>query len=206
MAHPAGALRELVCQWWQQTAGMQAEIFFTPGVADLGRSVAFTVTASAGRRRASWARSSTTTTGADGTIAIFTLYRGLLLMLYERANLAKDANRRQAAQLHRFQPGYPRPVEGGGRRVAPAGPSCRATLRWDPPRSPRSGSSRGTSPIPMVICSRSPGTPSQQNQSDVLAHSPALAGEVLGLFSGELPRKEPVDWPTSIRYLSRSRM
>jgi uncharacterized protein len=31
-------------------------------------------------------------TGADGTIAAFTLDDGLLLMLYERANLAKDAS------------------------------------------------------------------------------------------------------------------
>ena len=31
-------------------------------------------------------------TGADGTIAMFTLDGGLLLALYERANLAKDAS------------------------------------------------------------------------------------------------------------------
>ena len=73
---------------------MQAEIFFiTLGVADLGRSVAFY------RDGLGWPMEGIVgqefhddVTGADGTIAIFTLDGGLLLMLYERANLAKDAS------------------------------------------------------------------------------------------------------------------
>jgi len=73
---------------------MQAEIFFiTLGVADLGRSVAFY------RDGLGWPTEGILgqefhddVTGAEGTIAIFTLDGGLLLMLYERANLAKDAS------------------------------------------------------------------------------------------------------------------
>jgi uncharacterized protein len=73
---------------------MQAKIFFiTLAVDDLDRSVAFY------RDGLGWPTGGITgqqfhddVTGADGTIAMFTLDGGLMLMLYERANLAKDAS------------------------------------------------------------------------------------------------------------------
>jgi uncharacterized protein len=72
---------------------VQAKIFFiTLAVDDLNRSVAFY------RDGLGWPTEGISgqefhdeVTGADGTIAMFTLDDGLLLMLYERANLAKDA-------------------------------------------------------------------------------------------------------------------
>jgi catechol 2,3-dioxygenase-like lactoylglutathione lyase family enzyme len=72
---------------------MRAKIFFiTLAVADLERSVAFY------RDGLGWPTEGIVgqqfhdeITGADGTIAFFTLDGGLLLGLYERANLAKDA-------------------------------------------------------------------------------------------------------------------
>jgi len=73
---------------------MQAKIFFiTLAVDDINRSVAFY------RDGLGWPSESIVgqefhdeVTGADGTIAIFTLEDGLLLTLYERTNLAKDAS------------------------------------------------------------------------------------------------------------------
>jgi uncharacterized protein len=73
---------------------MRAKIFFiTLAVDDFGRAVAFY------RDGLGWPTEGTVgqefhdeLTGADGTIAIFTLDDGLLLTLYERANLAKDAS------------------------------------------------------------------------------------------------------------------
>ncbi len=72
---------------------MQAKIFFiTLAVDDLDRSVAFY------RDGLGWPTDGIVgqefhdeVTGADGTIAFFKLDGGLLLGLYERANLAKDA-------------------------------------------------------------------------------------------------------------------
>ncbi len=72
---------------------MRAKIFFiTLAVADLDRSVAFY------RDGLGWPTEGIVgrefhdeVTGAEGTIAFFTLDGGLLLGLYERANLAKDA-------------------------------------------------------------------------------------------------------------------
>ena len=72
---------------------MRAKIFFiTLAVADLDRSVAFY------RDGLGWPTEGIVgrefhdeVTGADGTIAFFTLDGGLMLGLYERANLAKDA-------------------------------------------------------------------------------------------------------------------
>jgi catechol 2,3-dioxygenase-like lactoylglutathione lyase family enzyme len=72
---------------------LQAKIFFiTLAVDDLDRSVAFY------RDGLGWLTEGIAgqdfhdeVTGADGTIAFFTLDGGLLLGLYERANLAKDA-------------------------------------------------------------------------------------------------------------------
>lgn len=72
---------------------MRAEIFFiTLAVDDLERSVAFY------RDGLGWPTHGVVgqqfhdeVTGADGTIAIFTLAGGLQLALYERTNLAKDA-------------------------------------------------------------------------------------------------------------------
>ena len=72
---------------------MQAKIFFiTLAVDDLDRSVAFY------RDGLGWPTEGIVgqefhdeVTGADGTIAFFKLDGGLLLGLYERANLAKDA-------------------------------------------------------------------------------------------------------------------
>jgi uncharacterized protein len=81
-----------------QTCGrgmtVRAKIFFiTLAVDDLNRSVAFY------RDGLGWPTEGIVgqefhdeVTGADGTIAIFTLDDGLLLMLYERVNLAKDAS------------------------------------------------------------------------------------------------------------------
>ena len=73
---------------------MRAKIFFiTLAVDDLGRSVAFY------RDGLGWPTEGIVgqefhdeVTGADGTIAFFTLETGLLLGLYERDNLAKDAS------------------------------------------------------------------------------------------------------------------
>ena len=74
---------------------MRAKIFFiTLAVEDLSRAVAFY------RDGLGWPTEGIVgqqfhdeVTGADGTIAIFTLNDGLLLTLYERTNLAKDASR-----------------------------------------------------------------------------------------------------------------
>ena len=74
--------------------GMRAKIFFiTLAVDDLGRSVAFY------RDGLGWPTEGIVgqefhdeVTGADGTIAFFTLDGGLTLGLYERTNLAKDAS------------------------------------------------------------------------------------------------------------------
>jgi uncharacterized protein len=73
---------------------LQAKIFFiTLAVDDLDRSVAFY------RDGLGWPTEGIVgqefhdeATGADGTIAFFKLEGGLLLGLYERANLAKDAS------------------------------------------------------------------------------------------------------------------
>jgi uncharacterized protein len=73
---------------------MRAKIFFiTLAVDDLDRAVAFY------RDGLGWPTEGIVgrefhdeLTGADGTIAIFTLDDGLLLTLYERTNLAKDAS------------------------------------------------------------------------------------------------------------------
>jgi catechol 2,3-dioxygenase-like lactoylglutathione lyase family enzyme len=73
---------------------MDAKIFFiTLAVQDLDRSLAFY------RDGLGWPTEGIVgqefhdeVTGADGTIAIITLEGGLLLTLYERANLAKDAS------------------------------------------------------------------------------------------------------------------
>jgi uncharacterized protein len=73
---------------------VQAKIFFiTLAVEDLNRAVAFY------RDGLGWPTEGIVgqefhdaVTGADGTIAIFTLDGGLLLMLYARTNLAKDAS------------------------------------------------------------------------------------------------------------------
>jgi catechol 2,3-dioxygenase-like lactoylglutathione lyase family enzyme len=75
-------------------AVLQAKIFFiTLAVDDLDRSVAFY------RDGLGWPTDGIVgqefhdeVTGADGTIAFFKLDGGLLLGLYERANLAKDAS------------------------------------------------------------------------------------------------------------------
>jgi uncharacterized protein len=75
-------------------AAMRAKIFFiTLAVDDLDRAVAFF------RDGLGWPTEGIVgrefhdeLTGADGTIAIFTLDDGLLLTLYERTNLAKDAS------------------------------------------------------------------------------------------------------------------
>ena len=73
---------------------MRAKIFFiTLAVDDLGRSLAFY------RDGLGWPTQGVVgqefhdeLTGADGTIAAFTLDDGLMLKLYERANQAKDAS------------------------------------------------------------------------------------------------------------------
>ena len=73
---------------------LQAKIFFiTLAVDDLDRSVTFY------RDGLGWPTEGIVgqefhdeVTGADGTIAFFTLETGLLLGLYERTNLAKDAS------------------------------------------------------------------------------------------------------------------
>jgi catechol 2,3-dioxygenase-like lactoylglutathione lyase family enzyme len=95
---------------------MRAKIFFiTLAVDDLGRSVAFY------RDGLGWPTEGIVgqefhdeVTGADGTIAFFTLDGGLMLGLYERTNLAKDASL-PAAQFHRVQLGRPRHIAGRGR-------------------------------------------------------------------------------------------
>jgi catechol 2,3-dioxygenase-like lactoylglutathione lyase family enzyme len=77
-----------------QEVGMRAKVFFiTLAVDDLERSVAFY------RDGLGWPTEGIVgrqfhdeLTGADGTIAFFALEGGLLLGLYERTNLAKDAS------------------------------------------------------------------------------------------------------------------
>jgi len=64
-------------------------------------------------------------TGADGTIAIFTLDGGLLLTLYERTNLAKDAS---------LPPG--RPVPPSSAWASPPSPARRSTGCSPRPRPP----------------------------------------------------------------------
>jgi len=78
----------------ERISRMDAKIFFiTLAVDDLDRSLAFY------RDGLGWPTEGIVgqefhdeVTGADGTIAIFTLDGGLLLTLYERTNLAKDAS------------------------------------------------------------------------------------------------------------------
>ena len=73
---------------------MRAKVFFiTLAVADLHRSIAFY------RDGLGWPSEGIVgeqfhdqITGADGTIAMFKLDDGMLLMFYERGNLAKDAS------------------------------------------------------------------------------------------------------------------
>jgi hypothetical protein len=107
---------------------MRAKIFFiTLAVADLRRPAGFY------RDGLGWPTEGfigqefhDQDTGADGTIALFTLDGGLMLILHERANLAKDASLPPGPpQLHRVQRGYPRRIAGSGGRGAPARRSCR---------------------------------------------------------------------------------
>ena len=63
-------------------------------------------------------------TGADGTIAFFKLDGGLLLGLYERANLAKDAGLTLGPPSStELQPGPPRRIPGRSR------PGCSSRYR-----------------------------------------------------------------------------
>jgi uncharacterized protein len=73
---------------------MQAKIIFvTLGVDDLDRSVAFYRDGLGWQTEGIVARElHDEITGADGTIALFVLETGPLLALYERLNLAKDAD------------------------------------------------------------------------------------------------------------------
>jgi predicted lactoylglutathione lyase len=73
---------------------MQAKIIFvTLGVDDLERSVAFYRDGLGWQTEGIVARElHDEITCADGTIALFVLETGLLLALYERLNLAKDAD------------------------------------------------------------------------------------------------------------------
>ena len=73
---------------------MQAKIIFvTLGVDDLERSVAFYRDGLGWQTEGIVARElHDEITGADGTIALFVLETGLLLAVYERLNLAKDAD------------------------------------------------------------------------------------------------------------------
>ena len=73
---------------------MQAKIIFvTLGVDDLERSVAFYRDGLGWQTEGIVARElHDEITGADGTIALFVLETSLLLALYERLNLAKDAD------------------------------------------------------------------------------------------------------------------
>ena len=118
---------------------MRAKVFFiTLAVDDLGRSLAFywddlgwPTQGVAGQEFHD------ELTGADGTIAIFTLDDGLTLMLYERANLAKDASLPAGpAQLHRVQPRHPRRVPRGGRPAAHPGPGRRRHRHRTRPHAP----------------------------------------------------------------------
>ena len=145
---------------------MRAKIFFvTLALADLGRSVAFH------RDGLGWPTEGIVgqefhdeVTGADGTIAFFTFDGGLMLGLYARANLAKDAS---------LPPGPPSSTKSASvsspdRRQRSTGCSGKlkpsAARRQHPPTCARSGSTRGTSPIPMVICSRLVGTPTSRTE------------------------------------------
>ena len=103
---------------------MRAKIFFiTLAVDDLDRSVAFY------RDGLGWPTEGIVgqefhdeVTGADGTIAFFTLDGGLLLGLYERDQPGQGRQPAgRAAQLHRVQPGRPRHIAGRGRPAARTG-------------------------------------------------------------------------------------
>ena len=151
---------------------MRAKIFFvTLAVADLGRSVAFH------RRGLGWPTEGIVgqefhdeVTGADGTIAFFTLDGGLMLGLYARAN----SPRTPACRPDR--PAQPSSawVSPPDRRQRSTG--CSGTSKPPAARSPhppicaRSAFTPGISPIPTVICSRSPGTPTSRT-GDISDHA-----------------------------------
>ena len=88
---------------------MRAKIFFvTLAVGDLQRSVAFY------RDGLGWPTEGIggqqfhdEVTGADGTIAFFTLDDGLMFGLYERGYLAKDASVAPGPPSRPSQPGHP---------------------------------------------------------------------------------------------------
>ena len=154
--------------WRGRERAVRAKIFFvTLAVDDLQRSVNFY------RDGLGWPTEGIVgrqfhdeVTGADRTIAFFTLDDGLMIGLYERGNLAKDASvAGRPAQLDRVQPGYPRRIAGGGQPAARAG---RSRWRHAVPHRPTCaglGFTPAISPIRTVTCSRSPGTPTSSRRS-----------------------------------------
>ena len=117
---------------------MRAKVFFiTLAVDDLGRSLAFY------RDGLGWPTQGVVgqefhdeLTGAEGTIAIFTLDDGLTLMLYERANLAKDASLPALPSSTEFSLGISRRVPRGGRPAAHPGPGRRRHHHRTRPHAP----------------------------------------------------------------------
>src|SRR5258708_26274872 len=156
---PAGRRR-------RKETGMQAKIFFiTLAVADLGRSVAFY------RDGLGWPTEGIAgqefhdkVSGADGTIAIFTLDGGLMLMLYARANLERTPACRLGRSALPSSAWVSRPHRRPRVTSCSGKPKPPAARSRHPPTCARSGSTPGTSPIPMVICSRSPGTPASKTK------------------------------------------
>ena len=143
---------------------MRAKIFFiTLAVADLDRSVAFY------RDGLGWPTEGIVgrefhdeMTGADGTIAFFTLDGGLMLGLYERANLAKDAGIPAGpASSTEFSLGVPAESQADADRMLAEVKAAGGTLTA-PATCVRSGSTPAISPIPTVTCGRSPGTPTRR--------------------------------------------
>ena len=145
---------------------MRTKIFFiTLAVDDLERSVAFY------RDELGWPTEGIVgqhfhdeVTGADGTIAFFTLDGGLLLGLYERTNLAKEPACHPACPA-RPSSASESPPHRRQRSTSSSGkPKPPAARSPHPPTCARSASTPATSPIPTVISSRSPGTPTTQQQ------------------------------------------
>src|SRR5712691_10766676 len=149
---------------------MRAKIFFiTLAVDDLDRSVGFY------RDGLGWPTEGIVeqefhdeVTGADGTIAIFTLDGGLLLTLYERTNLAKDASLPAGPPSStEFSLGIPAQSQAEVDRLLVQVEAAGGTLT-DPRICARLAFTPGTSPIPMVISSKSPGTPTSRTGRRIL--------------------------------------
>ena len=168
----------------------------TLAVADLGRALAFYRALgleSKGVVGTEWADERT---GANGAVAMFKLDGGLLLNLYPRADLAKDAaipvgppqsGEFSLAQLVRSRG----EVDEYWRTRRPRAPRSRQ------PTSGRGGSTPATSTIPMATFGRSSGTRTEfRNRA---AESPPRSGP----SSGDPPRERRAACWSSVWFFSQ---